>query len=91
VTTVGLLNSGAVRAHFGARGGSQILDRFNGYLNMGQEPQAMIGSLGAINSFLSTYKAVGTAQGPKTNLPSRTPAPPATSTDPFAEFGGKKR
>lgn len=67
VTTVGLLQSGAVRAHFGAKGGSQILDKFNNYLNMAQEPEAMKGSLKAIDNFLTTYKNVGTASPPKRN------------------------
>lgn len=70
VTTVGLLKSGAVRAHFGARGGSQILDKFDGLLNTAQTPEALKGSINGIDKFLQTYKNVGTPNAPKTVIPS---------------------
>ena len=69
VTTVGLLQSGAVRAHFGARGGSQILEKFNKYLNTAQTGPALIGSIDAMGKFLNTYKDVGRAKPPQTNIP----------------------
>lgn len=68
VTTTGLLRSGAVRAHFGAKGGAQILDSFHHMLNTGQEADALIGSVDAIGNFLHTYKDVGTAHPPATSL-----------------------
>lgn len=72
VTTLKLLNSGTVRAHFGARGGQQILASFNNILNTAQTPEAIIGSIDAIDSFLKTYGDVGTLKGPRTTIPSRT-------------------
>jgi hypothetical protein len=70
VTTAGLIKSGAVRAHFGAHGGAQILDKFDNLLNTAQTPEALKGSLKGIKSFLTTYKATGTNAPPKTNIPS---------------------
>lgn len=86
VTTVGLIKSGAVRAHFGARGGSQILSKFDSMLNTAQEPNAIIGSADAINSFLQGYgRAASNANAPHTaiNKPS---APASTSSDPVGSY-----
>lgn len=73
ITTIGLLKSGAVRAHFGAKGGQQILAKFDTLLNTSQEPNALIGSAEGIKKFLDTYKATGTpnpkAAGTGGNLP----------------------
>lgn len=74
VTTIGLLNSGAVRAHFGARGGAQILDKFNRILNTAQTPEAILGSLNGLENFLNTYKDVGVAKPPRTGVPSKVKA-----------------
>jgi hypothetical protein len=69
VTTVGLLNSGAVRAHFGAKGGAEILASFDKKLNTAQTPEALIGSTNAIQEFLNTYKTMGSnANTPHTGV-----------------------
>lgn len=69
VATAGLIKSGAVRAHFGAKGGAQVLNKFDRMLNTSQEPGAIHGAANAISSFLNTYKNTGTLQGPKTSIP----------------------
>jgi hypothetical protein len=55
LTTLKLLKSGAVRAHFGARGGAQILQSFDQTLNPAMTANALNGSIDAIGSFLNTY------------------------------------
>lgn len=54
-----LLKSGTVRAHFGARGGAQILDSFDRMLNTSQEPNAIKGAVASINDWLKTYGDIG--------------------------------
>lgn len=60
VSTLSLINSGTMKAHFGARGGAQLMQGFKNILNSSQEPNAMKGSLSAFESFLNTYKDAGT-------------------------------
>lgn len=62
LTTLKLLKSGAVRAHFGARGGAQILQSFDQTLNPAMTPQAIKGSIDAIGTFLNTYGDIGKFQ-----------------------------
>lgn len=59
LTTLKLLKSGAVRAHFGARGGAQILQSFDQTLNPAMTPDAIKGSIDAIGDFLNTYGDIG--------------------------------
>jgi hypothetical protein len=69
ISTVGLLKSGAVRAHFGARGGAQVLSKFDSMINTAQTPEALKGSIDAIDSFLKTYKNLGTPHPTGRNAP----------------------
>jgi len=88
ITTVGLLKSGAVRAHFGARGGQQILAKFDNLLNTSQEPNALIGSAEAIKTFLNTYKATGTANPKATGGASNSKPTGGTPNPPNQNTGG---
>jgi hypothetical protein len=88
ITDLGLIKSGAVRAHFGARGGSHILDKFDSLLNTAQTPEALIGSLNGIDSFLKTYKATGTANPPKTGVTPKT-SPGSVSETHYKIVNGK--
>ena len=92
VTTVGLLKSGAVRAHFGAKGGQQILEKFDSLLNTAQTPEALKGSIDGIGKFLTTYKSTGTPKPPRTNIPAVNAAPAGANSvinDLIAKHGPK--
>lgn len=54
--TDSLLKTGAMRVHFGARGGSQMYDHFSDLLNSGKQSAALLnGSLDSIESFMQGY------------------------------------
>jgi hypothetical protein len=54
-----LIQSGTVRAHFGAKGGAQILENFNRIINTKQEPEAIRGAVASIKSWLDKYGDIG--------------------------------
>lgn len=91
ITTVGLLKSGAVRAHFGARGGQQMLARFDSMLNTAQTPEALLGSINAIDSFLKGYGAAGSnANTPRTSINRSKPSGSDAVGSYLSNFGNGK-
>jgi hypothetical protein len=80
VSTLGLVNTGTMKAHVGARGGIQLLQQFNNKLNTSQEPKALQGSLDAFESFLTTYAKKGAV---KTNSVG---SKPSTAEDYLKKF-----
>lgn len=74
-----LLKTGAMRVHFGARGGTQMYDHFSDMLNTGKQSAAMLnGSLDTIEDFMKGYADAGKPGGLNT-LPNNNPGilPPA--------------
>lgn len=62
--TDSLLKTGAMKVHFGARGGSQMYDHFSDLLNSGKQSAAMLnGSLDGIESFMQGYANAGKPGG----------------------------
>lgn len=59
-----LLKTGAMRVHFGARGGTQMYDHFSDLLNSGRQSAAMLnGSLDTLESFMQGYSDAGKPKG----------------------------
>lgn len=72
--TDSLLKTGALRVHFGARGGAQMYDHFSNLLNSGKQSAAMLnGSLDALQSFMEGYSQAG-----KPGAQRQQPAAPAS-------------
>lgn len=56
----GLIKTGAMKAHFGSRGGQQMYDHFNDLINGGKQSKAeMLGALSGIRSFMNGYVDAG--------------------------------
>lgn len=73
--TDSLLKTGAMRVHFGARGGTQMYDHFSDLLNSGQQSAPMLnGSLDGIESFMQGYSDAGKPKRPGSRTSSSTPA-----------------
>lgn len=63
--TDSLLKTGAMKAHFGARGGQQMYDHFSELLNSGKQSAAMLnGSLDTLESFMQGYADAGSHNKP---------------------------
>lgn len=70
--TDSLIKTGAMRVHFGARGGEQMYDHFSDLLNSGKQSSAMLnGSLNGIQSFMEGYAAAGSPGGYKPPPPQK--------------------
>ena len=55
-TTIGMLQTGAMRAHVGARGGGQMLDKFTGLINSNHmDVPTLKASLSSLRKFISGY------------------------------------
>ena len=62
--TDSLLKSGALRVHFGSRGGQQMYEHFSEMLNSGKQSAAMLnGSLNGIEKFMKGYSNAGRLSG----------------------------
>lgn len=62
--TDSLLKTGAMRVHFGAKGGQQMYDHFSELLNSGKQSAAMLnGSLNVLESFMQGYSNAGKLGG----------------------------
>lgn len=62
--TDSLLKSGAMKVHFGSKGGSNMYDHFSELLNSGKQSAPMLnGSLDALESFMEGYSNAGKASG----------------------------
>lgn len=73
--TDSLLKTGAMKVHFGSRGGSDMYDHFSDMLNSGKQSAATLnGSLDGIQSFMQGYSDAAKPKGRnKGNKPALTP------------------
>lgn len=63
-TSDSLLKSGALRVHFGSRGGQMMYDKFSSLLNTGKQSKDILnGSLDGLQSFMQGYADAGTPGG----------------------------
>lgn len=61
-----LLKTGAMRVHFGARGGANMYDHFSDMLNSGKQSAANLnGSLDTMEDFMKGYASAGQPKGAK--------------------------
>lgn len=65
-----LLKTGAMRVHFGARGGQQMYEHFSDMLNSGKQSKAnLYGSLDTLEGFMQGYANAGKVGGNSNNQP----------------------
>lgn len=88
VADMSLVKSGTLKAHFGARGGQQMYDRWDKVLNTSQEPEAIKGALDGFKGWLDKYGDIGKFKPQLPNAPpSRVaPSPPAGGPPPGAKI-----
>ena len=58
-TALGLINTQAMRAHVGLRGGTTLVDRFDSYANAGKmTPATLAAGLGELRNFMVSYEGL---------------------------------
>lgn len=76
-----LLKTGAMRVHFGARGGQNMYEHFSELLNSGKQSASMLnGSLDTLENFMTGYASAGGMEpnpAPSEPMPNTPPAPMA--------------
>ncbi len=87
---LGMFKSGTVMAHFGARGGVQMLDYFKQLIDSGKHgPGNIRATLGQLDSYLKTYEEGGkyTPRNPRLADQSKVQTPRNASDEVFAADG----
>src|SRR5882724_4866115 len=79
--TDSLLKTGAMKVHFGSRGGTQMYDHFSDMLNSGKQSKAVLnGALDGIQDFMQGYANPPSPSAPAP-LPAASSAPAGWSSD----------
>jgi hypothetical protein len=81
-TNIGLLQTGLMMAHVGARGGVKLLEKFTDLVNAQKMDAATLrGTLKAVEGWLRTYEQIPERQMEKMRRKQGFPTPPSAATE----------